>query len=182
MAKAKAQPKAKAKAKPPTAKASGGEESPRSLIWLQGLICGGVVTLAPASALLGGALLAPALLAHRLDRQPGRPVARAVLVCALAGAIQPLYALWQGGHSLALAGLLLSDPANLLPSWSAAAGGWLLAELAPLGVRMVLELGVHTRAARLRAERARLESEWGIAPAKAEADDAQAEAPASASP
>jgi len=141
---------------------SSGETAPRSAIWLQGLVCGSVVTLATPSALLGAVLLAPALLAWRLDREAGRPVARAVLVCALAGAIHPLVRLWLGGHSLALATVLLSDPWSYIASWGAGAGGWMLAELSPLGLRMGLELAAVTRAARLRSQRAQLEREWGI--------------------
>lgn len=139
--------------------------SPGSLIWLQGLLCGAVVTLATPSALLAAALLAPAVLAYRLDRQPGRPIARAILVCALAGMVHPLRALWAGGHSMPLALAMLGNAWTWLPAWAAAGGGWLLAELAPLGLRAVLELLAVTRAAQLRAQRARLETEWGIPPA-----------------
>jgi len=140
------------------------------MIWLQGLVCGGVVTLATPSALLGGVLLMPALLAWRLDREAGRPVARAVLVCALAGAIHPLVRLWLGGHSLVLATLLLSDPRTYMAPWGAGAAGWMLAELSPLGLRMVLEFLAITRAARLRSQRAQLEREWGVLPAEAPGD------------
>jgi hypothetical protein len=47
-------------------------------------------------------------------------------------------------------------------AWSAAAAGWLLAEIAPVAVRAVLEGMTISRAARLRAERARLVEEWGF--------------------
>ena len=47
-------------------------------------------------------------------------------------------------------------------AWSAAAAGWLLAETAPIGVRAVLEALTLSRAARLRATRARLVQEWGF--------------------
>ncbi len=138
--------------------------TPRMAIWLQGLLCGAIVTLATPSAVLAGVLLAPALLAHRLDRQPGRPTARAVLVCALAGVVHPLHRLWLGGQTMSLALTMLSDSWTCLPAWGAAASGWLLAELAPIGLRAAMELTAITRAARLRAERARLEQEWGISP------------------
>jgi hypothetical protein len=49
-------------------------------------------------------------------------------------------------------------------AWSAAAAGWLLAEIAPVAVRAVLEGMTISRAARLRAERARLVEEWGFEP------------------
>ena len=135
----------------------------RSLIWLQGLLCGSIVTLATPSALLLGIMLAPAGLAYRWDREPGQPMARVVLVCALAGAVIPMRTLWGGGHGMPLAVAMLGDVWTWLPAWAASGGGWLLAELAPIGVRAVLELAVLARATRLRAQRAKLENEWGIA-------------------
>lgn len=140
--------------------------APRSLIWLQGLLYGAVVTLATASALLGAILLAPAVLASRLDDEPGRPIARVVLVCGLAGAIHPLYALWQGGHTIGFAVFLLGDMRVLALAWGAGIAGWFIAELAPVGVRVGLELSALTRTTRLRAQRAQLERDWGIAPAE----------------
>jgi hypothetical protein len=156
---------ARARSSPRTAPA---EEAPRSLIWLQGLICGGVATLATPSAFLGGVLLAPAILAYKLDREPGHPLARAILVCTLAGAIHPLFRLWLGRHTLALASLLLSDPWTYAAAWGAAAGAWALAELIPVLVRAALEVAAISRATRLRAQRAQLEREWGIPPATAD--------------
>ena len=44
-----------------------------SLTWLQGLLCGAMVTLATPTALLLGVILGPALLAVLLDHEPGRP-------------------------------------------------------------------------------------------------------------
>ena len=155
----------KASTSPPSAAAP-----PRSLSWLQGLVCGAVVALATPSALLGGVLLAPAILAAWLDREAGRPVARAVLVCTLAGAIHPLVRLWLGGHSMALATVLLRDPWTYIAPWGAGTAGWMLAELSPLALRAVLEIGAIVRAARLRLQRAQLEREWGIPPAEPPSD------------
>lgn len=145
-----------------------GTEPRRSLIWLQGLLCGAIVTLATPSALLIGILLAPAGLAYRLDHEQGQPTARAVLVCALAGTVSPLLVLWRGGHGMPLAVAMLGDPWTWLPAWSAAGGGWLLAELIPIFMRAVLELTAITRATRLRAQRTKLENEWGITEAEDE--------------
>ncbi len=72
-----------------------------SLVWLQGLLCGAMVTLATPTALLLGVLLGPALLALMLDRQPGRPKARSIALCSMAASIDPLRTLWMTGHSMA---------------------------------------------------------------------------------
>jgi hypothetical protein len=137
-------------------------EPRRSLIWLQGLACGGMVALAPETMLLMVVLLGPGLLALMLDRQPGRPVARAILLCGAAACVEPIRALWAAGHSLdaALAGL--GDLGALGTAWSAAAGGWLLVELAPIATRAVLDAHSRARVARLHTLRERLAEAWGF--------------------
>ena len=137
-------------------------ERRNSLVWLQGLACGGMIALAPATTLLIGVLLGPGLVALLLDRQAGRPTARAVLLCTAAAVVDPVRALWQGGHSLLAASTLLGDLGVIGTAWSAAAGGWLLVELLPVMARVVLEAHSRTRAARLRAARTRLAEEWGF--------------------
>ena len=67
----------------------------------------------------------------------------------------------KAGHSMATATALLGSFQILGTAWSAAAAGWLLAEMTPIAVRAGLEaLGI-ARAARLRTERARLVEAWG---------------------
>ena len=133
-----------------------------SLVWLQGLGCGAVVTLAPGFAALLGALLAPGLLALMLDREPGHPMARCVLLMGMATCVPPIEALWSSGQTLAAAMNLLGDFQVLGTAWIAAAAGWLLAEAAPLGSRLVLEALARSRAARLRARRQELVEAWGF--------------------
>jgi hypothetical protein len=133
-----------------------------SLVWLQGLLCGAMATLATPTAVLLGVLLGPALLAIALDHEPGRPRARSIALCAMAAAIDPLGTLWTTSHSMATVGALLSDLRVVGTAWSAAAAGWLLAEIMPIAVRAVLEALSIARAARLRSERAKLVEAWGL--------------------
>ncbi len=133
-----------------------------SLVWLQGLLCGAMATLATPTALLLGVLLGPALLAILLDHEPGRPRARSIALCSMAAAIDPLRTLWTAGHNLATATALLGNVRVVGTAWVAAAAGWLLAEIIPVGVRAVLEVLAVARASRLRAERAKLAETWGI--------------------
>ena len=134
----------------------------RSLIWLQGLLCGALATLATPTALLLGILLGPAVLALLLDRQPGRPKGRSVALWGMAASVDPLRLLWASGHSIPVATSIVANLHVVGVSWSAAAAGWLLAEIAPIGVRAVLEALTLSRAVRLRAARARLVEEWGF--------------------
>jgi hypothetical protein len=133
-----------------------------SLTWLQGLMCGALVTLATPTALLLGVLLGPALLAILLDHEAGRPRARSIALCSMAATVDPMRTLWTAGHSMAAAIALVGNARVVGTAWTAAAAGWLLAEVTPIVVRVALEALSITRAARLRAERARLVETWAL--------------------
>ena len=140
------------------------EVQPRqhSLIWLQGLACGALVTLATPTALLLGVLLGPVFLAVALDHEPGKPRARSIALCSMAAAVDPLRVLWGAGHNITVATSLLGNMQVIGKVWSAAAAGWLLAEILPVTVRAALETLSLARAAKLRAERAKLVEAWGL--------------------
>jgi len=132
------------------------------------LIAAGVIALA-----IGALLIAyfpsfwPVVIAFAKDGSPGRPSARCAALCAAAASIGPARSAWLGGFGRGF-GLdaVLSQAADwhvLATAWCAAAAGWLLAELAPLAARAVLEIAAKSRAARLRVERARLCALWGWA-------------------
>ena len=142
-------------------------------VWIQGLVCGAMVTLATPTAVLAGVLLLPALIVHFIDDTPGRPVLRAVLLFGLAASLRPLLALWTGGHTMQTSMALLSDIATPALAWSAQGGAWLLTQLLPLLVRVTLEARKKVAVARLRAERARLAAAWGLPPPD-DGGDAQA--------
>lgn len=133
-----------------------------SYAWMQGLGCGAMVALLPAMGLLLGVLLLPALLAVLYDRENGRPVARTVAMCGAAAAVMPMVALWNAGNTMDTSLALLSDLRVVGTAWSAAAAGWIVAELAPVAALIALEAVTHARAARLHAERTRLAEEWGF--------------------
>ena len=151
-----------AKAKARKAASPAKSEGNRSVVWLSGLACGALAAIAPGTIVVAAALLAPGLLALKLDREPGRPAARTVLTCGLAACVQPVVTLWNAGHSVDAAWAIASDPWVCGVAWAAAGAGWLLIQIAPPGVRMVLEAGALTRAARLRAMRARVAEAWGL--------------------
>jgi hypothetical protein len=133
-----------------------------SFVWLQGLGCGAVVALVPAMALLLGVLLLPGVLAVLYDRQGGRPVARTVLLCGAAAAVAPMIALWGAGNNMDACLVLLGDLRVVGTAWSTEAAGWILAELAPVAVLVVLEAITQTHATKLRSAREKLVAEWGF--------------------
>jgi hypothetical protein len=153
---------AKHPARPPAAGAAHGLGS---AVWLQGLACGTVVAMATPTAVLGALLMVPGIGALLLERRAGRPAARVTLLCGAAAAAAPLTALWQAGLGVGGALATASDPAVLAGCWAAQAAGWLLAQLAPVLLRLAFDARAAAIAAGLRKERAHYEAEWGIPPA-----------------
>ena len=144
----------------------------RSLVWLQGLACGALATLATPLAVLLGALLLPGLCVLMIDRMPGKPVARTMLLCGAAASVSPAWHLWDHGLTMENSLDLLSDVLTVGLAWAATAAGWLIAEVAPICVYLALEATAKRRDGELRAARARHEAEWGIPPAGAEMPEA----------
>jgi hypothetical protein len=136
--------------------------SSRSVVWLSGLACGVLAAIEPGIATVAAGLLAPGVVALRLDREPGRPVARTVLTCGLAGCVHPVITLWNTGQSLTTAIAIVTDPPTIGTAWSAAAAGWLLTQVAPLAVRIALEAVALARSTRLRIARSRIADAWGL--------------------
>jgi len=156
--------KAATKAKP-----EGGSGS--SLVWVQGLACGGMAALAPLAMAQVAALLAPALVALMIDKRPGKPVARVMLLFALAASVEPIRVAWATGTGPTMDRVL--DPTAAMGAWLAAGAGWLLAQVVPLFVGAVVDATHRRRAEQLRGQRVALVRTWGLedAPAK---DDAPA--------
>lgn len=134
----------------------------RSLIWLQGLACGAMAALAPGLAVHAAVLLAPAILAVVLDCQPGKPVARAIALFALAACVEPMRNLWLGTQAGGGSLTILLDLQAIGTVWSAAGAGWLLTQLLPVILGVMTEAGSLARAVRLRAARERIIEEWGL--------------------
>jgi hypothetical protein len=136
-----------------------------SLLWLLGLGCGLLMTMATPTALLGAVLLAPALVALVLDDARGKPTARPLILLGLAAAARPLATLWSLGNRMDAALELLGDPTILATAWGAQAATWLVVELAPLFITLALEAAAAARAVRLRAARKHYEEQWDVPPA-----------------
>jgi len=131
-----------------------------SLIWLQGMACGGMAALAPVAAAQVAMLLAPGLVFLMLDQQEGKPVARAMLLFGLAASVDPIRAAWVAGSGIAWDRAM--DTQAMLVAWIAAAIGWLLAHALPVLVGLVVDTSHQSRAAALRETRATLVRDWGL--------------------
>jgi len=131
-------------------------------MWLQGMICGAVLTFATPAALLAGVMLAPALVALVCERTPKRPVTRAVCLASLAFTFAPLWHLWVRGQSMGNALEIVADPAVLCPAWMAGAVGWALCEVLPVLLRITADLRAKARIEALKAEEQRLRASWDL--------------------
>ena len=152
------------------AKAPRAPVRPGSFLWLQGLVCGAIATLATPTFILGGLLLAPAMLSMLTDQSHGKSTARSVILFGLAGTVLPLADLWRTGHTIANALDMASDTTTLATAWAAQGGAWLLCELGPLLIALVMDEMSGAKAARLRAARAAYEEEWGLPAAGRDAE------------
>ena len=132
--------------------------------WIQGLLCGAVLTLATPSAILLAVLLAPGWFGLMLDRGRGRLMGRAMLLFGSAATISPLLRLWREGHSYGPMMRLLGDLGVVGTGWLACLVGWLIAELVPVLWLVVLETRDRGRLVMLAKTRARIVEEWGETP------------------
>jgi hypothetical protein len=131
-------------------------------MWLQGMICGGVLAFATPCALLGAVLMAPGVISLVVERGPHRPVTRAVSLACLSFTLAPLWHLFMDGQSMMAALEMLANPAVLCPAWLAGAVGWALCELLPMALRITAALRAKARIDALRAEETALRETWDL--------------------
>jgi hypothetical protein len=132
-----------------------------SLLWAQGLVCGGLAAARPALALFLVVLFWPVAVAFFMDRAPNRPLARSVGLWAGAAGFASVRAAWSG-PGLDPMVRILSDPESLCLVWAAAGVGWVLSQASPVLAETVTQALMARRAARLKADRAALLEEWRI--------------------
>ncbi len=80
----------------------------------------------------------------------------------LAASVGPAKTLWESGLDMPTSVQLMTDPLVFGTAWAAAAAGWLVGEVAPIIVEMVLTSARKLRAAKLEATRAKYAEEWGL--------------------
>lgn len=119
------------------------------------------VWIEDAGVALGAAWwLLPSVGSLLVEREPGRPMTRAMASFGLAVSAGDLWRLWDqgGGVDLGLAACL--DPTVVARAWAAQGGAWLLAEIIPLWLITRAERAARVASDRLEAARRELADEW----------------------
>ncbi len=145
-------------------KAARGRRGGGSFMWLQGLVCGALLTFATPIALLVAVLLAPTVAAAVMDAAPNRAMTRAVFLSGLAFTLGPLWKLILEGRGMQAAVELIGDPAVLGAAWLAGACGWALCEVLPVVLRSFAEIRAVARITALQSEATALREMWDLEP------------------
>lgn len=119
------------------------------------------IALVPGLGLVTIVLLAPAVVGAIFDRDPGRPLLRAMMLPALAAALLPIWQTWRMGSGFDAGLAILSDPATIGWPWVAAAAGWLAAQAGESLAALLMGLRTARRKSALEARLADLDAEWG---------------------
>jgi hypothetical protein len=107
-------------------------------------------------------LFLPAILALAVEREPGRPMTRTLLLFGTAGAWDPLSVVWQAGSPRGVEWMAMLDARAVVWAWLAQAAGWLLAEGIGLGLVLLADRETARIEAASRAEIAALTAEWNL--------------------
>jgi hypothetical protein len=133
-----------------------------SLLWVQGLACGALLTFAAPTALLAAATFAPALACRLVETSPNRAQARSVGLACAAAAIGPIWRLWVAGGAMQQAWVILSEPWTLPLAWGAGAGAWALCQTLPVLLRTMWDARDAARARTLAAELKACREAWRL--------------------
>ena len=132
------------------------------IVLLLALAGGGLIALSPDIALPLAVLLLPGLIALMFDRSHGCGVARAILLFQGAACVHPVMGAWYRCAGIDGCMGYLADWQSILPAWLAAAAGWTMSQVLPLGLKMLDDYRLRHRGAALIARRQALVEEWGL--------------------
>jgi hypothetical protein len=132
------------------------------IVLLLGLAAGGLIALSPDIALPMAVLMLPGLLALIVDRSPGWGLARAILLFQGAASVHPVMGAWYRCAGIDGCMNYLTEWPTVFRVWLAAAAAWVLAELLPLGLKVLDDYRMRHRRRVLAARREALVAEWGL--------------------
>ena len=135
-----------------------------SILWIQGLACGALLTFAAPTALLLATLLAPAIACALGERTTAGSSTRAVALCCVATALSPVWHLWMHGDAMDAALDALANPLILVTAWGAGACAWALCQVVPVILRTAWDAKEAARVRVMQAELARTRQDWDLPP------------------
>ena len=126
-----------------------------SIIWVQGLACGAVLTFAAPTALLLAVLFAPAVVCLLAESAARRTITHAVALGCAAASLGPAWRLWMAGDGMDQALATLSNPTTVTLAWGAGACAWALCQVLPV---IISKTQGARDAARMRAIQAEIDA------------------------
>jgi hypothetical protein len=152
----------------PVERESGNSETPRGerqgrgwMLFSLLLLGMFIATVAFPSFIILACGLPPTAVSGLIDSRRARDTLICVLVTNLCGIAPALVRLWAGGNTLAIAMSLLTDPYVWLAMYGAAAVGWCLLWIVPIGAEVALTLVDNERIRQFRRYQNKLVAEWG---------------------
>ncbi len=133
-----------------------------SLLWMQGLASGALLTFATPTALMLAVLLAPAIACALGEKDSAGSATRAVALCCAAASVSPLWHLWIQNDRMDVAINALSSPSTLVGAWGAGACAWALCQVLPVVLRTAWDAREAVRARSLQGELNRTKEEWDL--------------------
>ncbi len=127
-----------------------------------GLAGGGLMALSPDIAVPLTVLMLPGLVTLLLDRSPGSALARAVLLFEGAASVNPIVQAWYRCSGIHDCMQRLCSPTLILRVWLAACLAFLVAQILPIGLKLLEDHRLRIRRAVLQERRAALIEEWGL--------------------
>ncbi len=135
-----------------------------SILWIQGLACGALLTFAAPTVLLLATLLGPAIACALGEKNTPGSSTRAVALCCAAAALSPVWHLWLHGDSMDAALNAVANPLVLVTAWGAGACAWALCQVVPVVLRTAWDASEAARARVMQAELARTRQDWDLPP------------------
>ncbi len=105
--------------------------------------------------------LMPSIVAHILDRRPGKAASHTILAFNMAGLLKHIMNIFTGGNPNQTAQHLITDPYTWLWVYIFAAFGWLVVHILPQIAILFLSLKAEYTVKRMKSLQEKLASEWG---------------------
>lgn len=103
----------------------------------------------------------PSIVSFIVDSRPQKYTSLSIMILNMCGVLNFVFELWDRGASMSNAISMMVDPITLLVMWGSAFLGWLLTQVTPPFVGMVLDVTREENIRRLKRRQKALLNEWG---------------------